>query len=197
MRRGSTVAAAAAVTRSPPTTVGGYPGWLLWGCESAGVIPNVPETAQAVQRVVTCTTTWTSGETSGRENVVVNVRVRRVECDRSIDSDGGGRGDCEEYERLLNPNDPSDDASQGGDSDNDGRLDRYEGGGSPPGVDTDGDGNRRTTWTGTVTTTAPRTAPRATATRTATAPPIGVTRTERRRCRRRRSGRRSRTRAAS
>ena len=125
---------------SSPTTVGGYPGWLLWGCESAGVIPNVPETAQAVQRVVTCTTTWTSGETSGRENVVVNVRVRRAECDRSIDSDGGGRGDCEEFERLLNPNDPSDDASQGGDSDGDGRSDADEGGGSPPGVDTDGDG---------------------------------------------------------
>ena len=76
------------------------------------MIPNVPETAQAVHRVVTCNTPWTSGETSGRDNVVINVRVRRAECNRSIDSDGGGVGDCLEFERGLDPSDPADDRAR-------------------------------------------------------------------------------------
>ena len=46
---------------------------------------------------------------------LVTYRFRRTTCDRTVDSDGGGIGDCDEYDNGTDPNNAADDYDRDGD----------------------------------------------------------------------------------
>ena len=96
--------------------------------------PIVATRAQAVRLGITCE----AGDMKG----TLSVDLRRTTCDPSVDSDGGGEGDCAEFDAGRSPGNPADDLA-GPDSDGDGRSDVEEGvggaGGAGPPIDTDGD----------------------------------------------------------
>jgi hypothetical protein len=65
---------------------------------------------QAVSGTCTVTTVSNHGPgSSTTETITWSWRFARAECDTTIDSDGGGVGDCAEFERGTNPGDPADD----------------------------------------------------------------------------------------
>ena len=88
-----------------------------------------------------CVENSDSDDSGGSGSVVhsrltTEVRFRRLHCDRSVDSDGDGAGDCDEYDHNTNPLKPSPD------TDGDGLSDDEEAtrGTDPHRPDTDGDG---------------------------------------------------------
>jgi hypothetical protein len=99
-------------------------------CPNAFVPPN----AQAVDVGITC-------EVPERK-ATLTIRLRRVACDPTVDSDGGGLADCTEYDLGGNPAVPGDDAKATTDTDGDGVPDLLEAdaGSDPPRADSDGDG---------------------------------------------------------
>lgn len=96
----------------------------------------VPAGAQAVNGSRGCSSRTVSGGSTVTSSENLTVSIRRVACDRSVDSDRDGMGDCEEQERGRDPLTP--DAAA--DSDGDGLSDAVEGAGESPPRDTDSDG---------------------------------------------------------
>ncbi|HEU5085440.1 MAG TPA: hypothetical protein VFU14_19005, partial [Acidimicrobiales bacterium] len=110
------------------------PAIVFGPCQSsrtASAVPfYFPPTAQAVQG--TCTLGFEDVQSTATLTVsdVRTWRLRRTVCDRSVDTDDGGVGDCDEFDNGTNPLDPLDDTEDpcdarfgGADADLDGVTD--------------------------------------------------------------------------
>lgn len=119
-------------------------------CSAETAVPDL-----SVQVVIgTCQVTTVSDHGPGAtttETITWTWRFARDVCDVSVDTDGGGVGDCAEFEQETNPNDPADDTPFA-DSDGDGVQDGsdqcpgtpagepVDANGCPDDRDSDGDG---------------------------------------------------------
>ncbi|MEI5582577.1 MULTISPECIES: thrombospondin type 3 repeat-containing protein [unclassified Agromyces] len=119
-------------------------------CSAETAVPNL-----SVQVVLgTCTVTTVADHGPGAattETITWTWRFAREVCDVSVDTDGGGVGDCAEFEQQTDPSDPADDTPLA-DSDGDGVKDGsdqcpgtpagepVDANGCPIDLDSDGDG---------------------------------------------------------
>lgn len=90
---------------SYPVTVSAWCLGQLVNKDKLFVDPN----AQSAVGKCTYNNTHTSDTGSSNTSVELSWRMRKVSCDASVDTDGGGASDCKEYEDATDPMDASDD----------------------------------------------------------------------------------------
>ena len=101
-----------------------------------------PASAQAIDNSRGCKSNSVSGGVTVSSTERLTLSVQRVNCIRSVDTDGDGMGDCEEQERGRDPLVADGGPGAGADSDGDGLTDEQEVtlGTDPRSADSDGDG---------------------------------------------------------
>ncbi len=101
-----------------------------------------PASVQAINNSRGCKSNSVSGGVTVSSTERLTLSAQRVNCIRSVDTDGDGMGDCEEQERGRDPLVSDGGPGAGADSDGDGLTDDQEVtlGTDPRSADTDGDG---------------------------------------------------------
>jgi lysophospholipase L1-like esterase len=81
------------------------------GADGGCAVPGAETSAHRIQAVVmTCSQI---GDSNGSNEVfTASIRMRRTICDWTVDSDGDGVSDCEEYELETDPNKPDKDGDE-------------------------------------------------------------------------------------